>query len=337
MTTAARCLFVALLSVTTAWAGGIPGAVSPGEAAETMIEASCPAFSWAGVPGADSYEILVYRVPALSALPAAAPALQQHVPGEARSWTPPVNRCLERGGRYAWILRARAAGVPSEWSEPALFRVSPAPSIASVERALDTLRAFIESEGSGVAAADPQLSSFASHVPRLLDSRQAVPSRSSSAPTPGSPFGPSEPFDELGLMAQAAAPGISASRAIGIYGYALGADGGAGVVGEAELDPLVGATGGDGVLGRSDHGSGVHGIGLCGSLRGRDLRRRAFRWADRLGSLREYLLQRRPPRELQRAPREHQKWAGRPRCPRSGTLQQGQPHARNELHRVLRL
>jgi hypothetical protein len=58
----------------------------------------------------------------------------------ARSWTPSLGSCLEHGGRYAWSVRALTERGEGEWSAPALFRVTAAPSLQEVEAAMAILR-----------------------------------------------------------------------------------------------------------------------------------------------------------------------------------------------------
>ena len=76
-----------------------PVAVSPGAASKlALIEGRCPTFSWGAVTGAKGYELVVYRLGEEG--PAARPVLRESFAGTASSWTPALEHCLERGGRY---------------------------------------------------------------------------------------------------------------------------------------------------------------------------------------------------------------------------------------------
>ena len=137
-----------------------PTGVSPGgEVEQTQIEQRCPTFSWSGVMAAERYELAAFQWrPALPDETAwegelAAdggvwqPVLRVEAPGEARSWTPSVGRCLELGGRYAWSVRAWGESWQSEWSRPRLFSVMAAPSVDAVREALAVLRAYVATSG----------------------------------------------------------------------------------------------------------------------------------------------------------------------------------------------
>ena len=104
----------------------------------TRVADRCPTFSWGQVANTDSYELVVYRVGRDEEETAA--VLTAKIDGRAGSWTPSLGRCLERGGRYAWSLRARRGGEASAWSAAALFRVAPGPSLEELNEALAMLR-----------------------------------------------------------------------------------------------------------------------------------------------------------------------------------------------------
>ncbi|MFP3941050.1 MAG: tail fiber domain-containing protein [Thermoanaerobaculia bacterium] len=132
-------LLVAAALVAPEASARAPEPVSPAGA----VGERCPTFSWSGVPGAPGYELVVYRV---AEDVAEEPLLVARVPGGATAWTPGGD-CLEAGGSYAWTLRvvgeaADGAGA-EDWSEPALFRVSAAPSPDELEEALATLRRYL--------------------------------------------------------------------------------------------------------------------------------------------------------------------------------------------------
>jgi hypothetical protein len=130
--------------------GPIPLPVSPGTAdAVALVEARCPTFSWSGVEGAAGYELLV--------VPAGAEAeaeeelravVRTRVPGSARSYTPALGSCLERGGSYGWLVRALDRNdQPGEWSEARAIEVAAGPDLADVESALEILRAHLADAG----------------------------------------------------------------------------------------------------------------------------------------------------------------------------------------------
>lgn len=118
-----------------------PLAVSP--AGDTAVQTRCPTFSWAPPPGAEGYELVVYALNGTGEL-STQPRLLKKLPAGARSWTLPVGECLERGKSYGWTLRAVGSEDSEVWSEPALFRVRPGPSLAEVEAAMTVLRNYRE-------------------------------------------------------------------------------------------------------------------------------------------------------------------------------------------------
>lgn len=117
-----------------------PLPVSPGSVAGGLVTDRCPTFSWSAGEGAPGYELVVYSL-GRDEEPETSPALTARLPAGAQSWTPSAERCLAAGGRYAWSVRARAAG--AEWSEPAIFEVG-RPSREEVTAALETLRSYLD-------------------------------------------------------------------------------------------------------------------------------------------------------------------------------------------------
>lgn len=134
-----------LLSALTAGAADVPVAVSPGSATGALIGDTCPSFSWGEVEGAKSYELVVYRLGADGE--EVQPVLRETFPGSAFSWTPSLDRCLERGDQYAWSVRVLGNETPSEWSPPSLFGVASGPSKAEFEEAVAVVRQYLEDEG----------------------------------------------------------------------------------------------------------------------------------------------------------------------------------------------
>ena len=122
-----------------------PVAVSPGNVSKlALIEDRCPTFSWGAVPGAKQFELVVYRIGKEGE--EASPVLSKRISGSALSWTPDLDLCLERGGRYAWSVRARGKKVASEWSAASLFEVASGPSEAEFEEALAIVREYQEEQ-----------------------------------------------------------------------------------------------------------------------------------------------------------------------------------------------
>ena len=161
-------LCILFVAAPPAHAARIPRPVSPGaEVPGAVAETRCPTFSWSGVPGASGYEIAVFRVANESG---AEPVLvtRATVAGDARGYTPPLDRCLERGQRYAWSVAAvggergrsgadrssEAAGADRAlaWSPAFLFDVEAAPSSDELERALDTLDRYLAAQGASGAS-----------------------------------------------------------------------------------------------------------------------------------------------------------------------------------------
>ena len=119
------CVAGVALAAASAWGAEVPVAVSPGSDSELVrVEARCPTFSWGAVVGAQRYELVVYRVG--DGGEEARAVLEQAIAGAALSWTPSLGGCLERGGRYAWSVRALGGGGEGEWSPPMWFEVATA-------------------------------------------------------------------------------------------------------------------------------------------------------------------------------------------------------------------
>ena len=123
-----------LLVAAAALAGSEPVAVSPGDPTQVArIANRCPTFSWAEVDGAQGYELVVYRLGREAG--EERPVVRRTFPGSVYGWTPALDQCLKRGGRYAWSVAAMGLVPPSGWSEPALFEVdgaSPGPARAAL-------------------------------------------------------------------------------------------------------------------------------------------------------------------------------------------------------------
>ena len=98
-----------------------PVALSPGGPTEAVIGNNCPAFIWRAVTGAEFYELVVYTIK--EDAEEAEIVLRESVPGSVESWTPKLERCLERGEQYAWTVRALGKELATDWSKPSLFEV----------------------------------------------------------------------------------------------------------------------------------------------------------------------------------------------------------------------
>jgi hypothetical protein len=154
-------LLVAALGDSAAAGGQPPRPVSPGAARPGFVaEARCPTFSWAGVNGAEGYELAVFQL-LESDLEHSEPTLvlRTAVPGDARSWTPPMELCLERGERYAWSVAAASGASDLEWADSMLFEIAPAASLEDLEAAVAALRLSRSASSTpGATAAEPLVS-----------------------------------------------------------------------------------------------------------------------------------------------------------------------------------
>ena len=141
-----RVLLIAacsLLAATAMAAGSKPVGVSPGDASKlVLIGDACPTFSWGAVEGAVGHELVVYR---LGEEPEeTTPVLRHGFSGSVDSWTPSLESCLDRGGRYAWSVRAIQEGGLSDWSSPSLFQVASGPTLREIEEALALVRESLQ-------------------------------------------------------------------------------------------------------------------------------------------------------------------------------------------------
>ena len=145
-----RVLLVGLCGLwvaTAVIAGSKPVAVSPGDASKlVLIGDTCPTFSWGQVDGARGYELVVYRLGEDGE--EARPVLRETFAGSVSGWTPSLSRCLERGGQYAWSVRAVSRRQPSDWSSPSLFEVAAGPSEVEFDAAVAVVRQYLEERGT---------------------------------------------------------------------------------------------------------------------------------------------------------------------------------------------
>lgn len=139
-----------------------PRVIAPGGGDEmAVVVGRCPTFHWTGVDGAQSVDLVVYRVALDGAEAPPERVLSLTLPGAPQGWTPSLGKCLEPGGRYAWSV-----GVGGEWSRASLFEISAVPSIAEVEEALAVLARYrnaeVETEPAQPSVDDTELSTVAS-------------------------------------------------------------------------------------------------------------------------------------------------------------------------------
>ena len=158
-----------------------PRLVAPGAGPEVaVVESRCPTFHWSGIPAAERYELVVYR--AEDDAPEPRERFRVPLPGDARSWTPTVDRCLDAAGRYAWSVGAVGGDEAESWSEVGVFEVAARPSIVEVEEAMAVLRRYLGRE-AGSSSPDPD-----APVPALpLESRASGPALPPVAPAAGGP------------------------------------------------------------------------------------------------------------------------------------------------------
>lgn len=182
-----------------------PAAVSPGGAAEEVIQSRCPTFSWTESGAAEGYELVVYRLEDEATGPGgspdeseADPAARVRLPAGSTTWTPSLERCLDRGWSYAWSVGAVGEAETVEWSEASLFRVSGTPDALEVEAALDTLERYLDEAGDGgggEAGADPPAEGrlAGSEAARAAESHRELQARALQAAADGDGTAGEEP------------------------------------------------------------------------------------------------------------------------------------------------
>lgn len=152
-----------LLVATALFGGSKAITVSPGSVTGALIADSCPTFSWGSVEAADSYDLVVYRLG--EELEDAEPVVQESFPGSVSSWTPSLDLCLERGGRYAWSVRAASREAVSDWSQPRLFQVVPRATDEGSGEAVALLRQRLEKAPAAVQRTPAQDRQLAESLP----------------------------------------------------------------------------------------------------------------------------------------------------------------------------
>jgi len=220
-----------------------PGASSGTQALSAVTDSRCPTFSWASPVNEGTLHLTVFEVSAPTTTgvdqPAVAtePVLEKLLPAGAISWTPPLDRCFQRGWLYAWAVRLVSEGSAGEWSEPMFFQVPSKPSTAEVRAALQIIESKHQLLDEDMIFQQP------GDVGATIQHTQAgLPSGSSLAPTatgitaePGDTVGvvvgvhgvsDSVGTGSAGLVGHATA---SSNFTIGVYGVSASAGGAAGV------------------------------------------------------------------------------------------------------------
>jgi hypothetical protein len=205
-------------------AAEVPLAVSPGHASKlVLVEARCPTFSWGDVEAARGYELVIYRLGKEGA--EATPVLRESFAGSVNGWTPSLDRCLERGGQYAWTVRAMGAKRASEWSTPSLFAVAAGPGEAELEAALEVFRQYLAarpSEEDLMQAVDAE----SADVPPKPDVEETEPLGGTSAePVPACPGCPVLVVDGL-VTAEIGTGAVGASELGAIASVTVECNGG---------------------------------------------------------------------------------------------------------------
>ncbi len=147
---AAHAAAAAILLVAPA-AAQAPRGVSPGAPDTFATALACPSFFWTLAAPARGYDLADYRADDLAAQVAAAPVLGATLPAGASAWSPPQDRCLPRGGRYAWTVRAAGDEGWGPWAEPLLFAVPELSAATDIRQALDLLAAALGQDREQVA------------------------------------------------------------------------------------------------------------------------------------------------------------------------------------------
>ncbi len=247
-----------IVLIASTGAAAVLQGVSPGATGRlSVVEMTCPTFSWQQADGEGSYELRVYALPdgfdpetsAGVDFEAADPVLHAWMPEGASSWTPPMDRALTRGGSYAWFVRVvwidsdGQVEESGDWSSARLFSVSAAPSVGEVESALDVLRRYVESADGSV---DDVRALSTDRKDRMIASADRVPGETPNAPNapksvlsgPAAIKGdmPDPSGETYGVVGIASSPGGAGLGAVNMAGGAdLVLDGSSGGFADAEL------------------------------------------------------------------------------------------------------
>jgi len=242
MTRSSRTTTILLLAVTAGLAttspAGAGSTVSPGETDRfAAVELRCPTFSWEAAPGADAFELVAFSLPPGlepdqildQDLGPEAEVLSARVAGGATAWTPPADRCLEPGGRYAWFVRPVAGDEPGAWSGARFFSLPEAPSEAELRQALAVLERWSAAGGQAVGAEAARPPAVARSAPASggltgTPAPKSVPT--ASAAIRGDSVTPTgEAYGVIGTSTSPDGAGLAAANTAG--GYDLVLDGSA--------------------------------------------------------------------------------------------------------------
>lgn len=181
---------VFLLAATPLLADLKPVTVSPGDTVRIVQTAdSCPTFSWGEVENARGWELVVYRIAEAQA--DSQMVLRKMLHGSASSWTPSLEECLQRGGQFAWSVRATQARGETSWSVPRLFQVATGPSHMALERALAVVQEYV---GKIERAPDQEVrAQIAEPLPPTAPAAISLPAASPPDPAAASPPPRAEP------------------------------------------------------------------------------------------------------------------------------------------------
>ena len=120
-----------------------PILISPGDQGNlSIVEQSCPTFSWTSIPWAVGYKIVVFESDLGSHLSyeeisaTETPVIVKEIRGQAVSWTPSSAQRMETGFNYIWYVQAIGSNGTKAWSKPGSYRVE----IPTLLRMEDKLR-----------------------------------------------------------------------------------------------------------------------------------------------------------------------------------------------------
>lgn len=242
----ATLLATAISSATAFAAATVPAAVSPGAPDEVATVATpCPTFTWTAAAGSAGSELSIWPVAETGELDSSGgPARRIAVPGDARSWTPSGDDCLEPDTVYAWRVRGEGGG----WSEPLLLRVAGGPWLD--EALEDVLFELLDER-------------------READRARTAPAATARAEAPAS--GPAAALAPRGHTSGTASLHVDTTDGYGVWtgGESQGLFASASKLeGRAVYALVTGSGAGPAIHGTSTLGKGVHGTGGTHGVQG---------------------------------------------------------------------
>lgn len=202
-----------------------PVPVSPvALAGVATVESRCPTFLWGAVERAERYELRVYDAALDDAAEAdgeGEPALARELPGSVGGWVPVSDECFERGGRYAWTVRALVAGGVSEWSQPSVFEIAAELSAREARELLRLLRRAADEGVPGEIAAAGDIGGLAPSA-GVLAADRPWPSRGRQEGKLGASSGPAAAAEERELWVTLPAAAFQVVEGTGVYQLADG-------------------------------------------------------------------------------------------------------------------